>query len=476
MCDYLNNQTFYIIMKKSIILICALAVAGLFASCQKENVVTPEQNAEQDVVTVDLQGIKGETDLEPLVALSQVLQNGDSAKGDIAVLVRNLLREFFRTIGNLIGADEEKPIHTLQYFGDWKAFGHAVDQIRQFSYNASSAVEPPFIQIQLGNAEEYKIGGLEVMPVSNFQLGLGKGYRSVIQVMDALCVRFTFEKKGYMFIIYSGEGNRLVRATQSNGAAFGFKFGRCSKVGEAMIFDYNKMIEKMMMDSESKIISPAEMLMTFIKASGFNSTASLDVRIGLDFAGLEIDFPDTYFEIISTNTSKYLEIDAETFYLEYDAVKSEGVEVEFESYMDHVYAELEGGYDEGNEFARDFLKAQIFGCNESEANALSQEYETAFPDNDLIVYGYGYADTAKVTRCWGYYTGAHLSLGSEAVSGMKFKPAFGLYSLNAVLEREFYSFSRIDRLYENNPEAYYAFWEGFYDLKEYANFNQGEPI
>lgn len=224
------------------------------------------------------------------------------------------------------------------------------------------------------------------------------------------------------------------------------------------------------MGPESKIISPAEMLMTFIKASDFNPTASLDVRIGLDYAGLMIDFSDTYFEIISTNTSKYLEIDAETFYLEYDAVKSEGVEVEFESYMDNVYAELEGGYDEGNEFARDFLKAQIFGCNESEANALSQEFETAFPDNDLLVYGYGIVENPSPTLVSGHYNGAHLSLGSEAVSGMKFKPAFGLYSLNAVPEREFYSFSRIDRLYENNPEAYYAFWEGFYDLNEYTEF------
>ena len=68
-------------MKKHLILFGALAVLGLFASCQKETAVVPGQEAQtQNVININTMDLKGDADLEPLMALGESVLVGDKKK------------------------------------------------------------------------------------------------------------------------------------------------------------------------------------------------------------------------------------------------------------------------------------------------------------------------------------------------------------------------------------------------------------
>ncbi|MCQ2174660.1 MAG: hypothetical protein MJY61_05950, partial [Bacteroidales bacterium] len=228
-------------MKKSLILLCALATLGLFASCQKESVSSGEVQSSEELNVISVDTWSDKADLEPLLVFAEELvgiNQGDDKK-ETALIIK-VLREFFQTMGNLIGRYDETPTHTLEYFGNRRSFRLAIDQIRELSYNLGQT-DVPYLRIQLGNANELKIGGLEVMPVSNFLLDiqgndvrggkaeLGKEYSDVygrILVSDALFVKFSYKGSSYAFAIYAEDSDaRYTKTYVGEGSAFGFVFG-----------------------------------------------------------------------------------------------------------------------------------------------------------------------------------------------------------------------------------------------------------
>ncbi len=454
-------------MKKHLILFGALAVLGLFASCQKETAVVPGQEAQtQNVININTMDLKGDADLEPLMALGESVLVGDKKKASkLEIIVRDVLVELFRDVANMIGANRQNPVHSANYFGNWKSFGLAVDRIRQLSYDAGTAGEKNFLTVQLGNAGELKVGSFEIMPVSNFKLNLNgdlsdlnwavsqtitpdsadpegfdiTSYDNVF-VSNALVVRFSYKHSTYMFVVYAESNNLDSQNFTGNGAGFGLIFGKCGDSSEALIRKYGEMVTM----SEGNIVSFGEF--------------DLDVN------------PSLLLQYATAADAQLYRAIYKGFRLNCKIDDSK-VSLELSQNPGHMYegwwrANMSSNQpEEFRELFRDYIHAVSFGCNQSECRALSSCFYDVFPpeecdDNFVTMLGYDahqemrekFEYLAPETRAT-YFV--NLALEPEAASGLVWKPAFGTNLISAEGSSEFMSFTRFNNLEQSDK---YAFW------------------
>lgn len=420
-------------MKKNLLVISALAIMGLFASCQKENVATPEQNAvEQNFVTVDLTPSNGKAELEAYEALAQSLADGKSDKWSSAEkkIVR-ILVDFLREVGHLVGANNQSPVHTFQSYGDWENFGLAFDNLERFSYNFNDAVDLPIgFDIQFGNASELKVSGLQVMPVKNFALGFNTNLytkaaaiRARIVATNALIVKFTYKKQDYAFVVYSelSAGNTKGTAL-ANGLHFGFISGTYHGA-PSLVEAYQEA------KGGSTIIPVYEIKLPI------NFTTALQCNVNLDCETYSILWGGYSF---------------------YSVADTKGTRIEFEGGLTSKKVNFGGRLSSNDNDAvkglvRDYLKASVFGCSESESNSLVEQFFKVFP-------GGKETNLMKVNLA-GPQADTYLSIKPEATSGMVWKPAFGV-DLYGEMPGDIYtvSFSEID---EMNDEAFKIFQEEY---------------
>ncbi|MCQ2174517.1 MAG: hypothetical protein MJY61_05220 [Bacteroidales bacterium] len=453
-------------MKKNLLLIGALAFAGLFASCQKENVVTPSEPAsEQKVITIDVQN-GGKAEIEPLLALGEsIVIAGDDVKKDseLEILVKKVVREFVSVVRSMIGAHVEEPVQTRRYIGNMKAFGLVIDQIRQLSYNAIEG-ENNFVQIRLGDATELKVGSFEILPISNF--GFAYNYNTLVGaagaelynpltiapsrlsysfVENGLFIKFKYRGSTYMTVIYAGQRSIDLRASgtraqekDTSRTEFGFIYGYWMGLDETLIDLYDDIV-----DTESGIYG-----------------LPIDATVSLRFANQEINnkkednlFALQYRDFIirqMVSEDNAMEIDLGTTML------SEGA----------WHAQLQTkDVEAGKAFVKDFITAQVFGVSQSECNALTDEFNQAFPaleeNNRMDMY------PGKVLD--GFYT-LPLALGSEAASGMIWKPAFGV-NIYGESDTQFVSFNQLSKMSDGQRSD---FWMALEESHSYYRYNPGK--
>ena len=422
-------------MKKNLLLIGALAFVGLFASCQKENVatesVTPEQPA---VVTVDLDGLKSETDLEPLAALGEaVLQSEAKSWGDVGEDILKFLKWFYSTVGNYIGATSmESPIHTFQSFGDWDSFGCAIDQIRQKSYNFGDAQSgTAFIKIQSGDAPSLKISGLESFSL-NLQAQVTKApkYDAGLSKTDALLVKFDYKRRDYVFMIYSEATAGIHNADTGTGVHFGFIFGdfrHIDKDCETLIKWYRKCVLKN--DNVGTVSS--------LKSNKLPVDPSLALvyNLTLNHKQVAAVYGDFSWEVVTDRNEGTLALGTKSgmYYGDWRAVLQSPEP------------------DAVEDFARDLLLAAVVGVDESECNSVVAQFHELFclgGSNQLKLYGLKYVEPNYTE---GIYRSA-LELKAQGASGLVHKPAFGVDFRDGSFE----SFDRIRKMDETEGKAFWA--------------------
>ena len=466
-------------MKKTLSLVAALAFIGMCASCQKENSVVPEQPAaEQNIITINTQSLKGEATAEPLLALGESLAKGET-KSELGRFAVDVLKEFLQTVGNLIGANDEAPSHSLKYFGSWKNFGYAVDQIRQLSYNITDAVDTnPFVKIQLGNARDLKVGNLEIMPISNFRLycqyfekmikpgtdslviqeaaslsgSLGKeqsSYEADVMVSNALVVKFTYKHQTYLFMIYAQD--MAGRATKfiDDGVLFGLVYGDYVGTDEALVKIYNscKMTDGVPPIQMVDFPVIPSLALRYSANSRFESTDVLYHNYLLNYVSER-----NLVSVRLTNASEYGEI----------LRTAEG------DWLANLYSEDK---DAVKSFFCDFLKARFFGCSQSECKSLSAQFYKVFPmtgaaettSNSMILLIYN--NIGEEARLLTY-----LALEPQAASGMLWKPALGFLD-SGMEDAEFVSFQELNQM---SKEQKSLLWS--YMINNYAGWAmQTEP-
>ncbi len=455
-------------MKKSLIFASVLAFAGLFASCQKENVVTPSEPAvEQNVITINTNGFKGEADIEPLEALADAVVIGEWSNVKLKKSVRQIIIEALRSIGNIIGNNYETPTHTLQYFGDGRRFGYAIDEIRQFSYNLSEN-DVPFIQIQFGNAEELKIKNLEIMPLSHFGFNRGTGHFNTIEVSDALVVKFSFKGNIHMLMIYSAAGNNIMaeEAPFSTGVEFGLEFGQLY-IDEADVIEiYNYALE----NKQDTPLNAATAFLQALWGGPYDSYISSRFTLNNNVNEVELYLSDEPVVEFSWNEEfESATVSSGPLYFDYKNYFDKNAVIYFNSDIDIVEEAklITESTTDCKKFIRNFIKAELFGCNESEGKSLSKEFDKLFNQGPEFPTAYG----NTVIFEGDFYNGSswnwvdyitRLAIGLEPTN-MNWKPAFGIRPFEVTgtipveLEGKFYSFSEIDEMSESD-------WYNFFGM------------
>ncbi len=430
-------------MKKSLIIISALAFAGLFASCQKENVAAPEQTSEQKVITINPNGFKGDADIEPLIALGQALnESADKEDKKEENLVKDILRDIFRSIADLIGSSETAyPSHSTRYLGNWKTFGAAIAEIRDLSYDA----RVPSIEFELGNAPDLKIGRVEVMPYSDFYfkyegnfdwdkntrkraVGLSSPINDTLARLSGLHLPDSIALLGGLYLpandslsgrilrreppVHGGPvldagvwSGLIVKFTYKHGI-YAFAIGMEAEAGRNMGYpDY----------------SDFDILYGYFDTDYDNLAEWYHWYMSNEEAVLPI-IPSTEFFFYSEPGYKYSWLYHNGLGL-YAETSDDGLgtgaylALGYDDYYYQLYAQAEDAAAAGD-FYRDFLWAEAFGCNESEGKALIDEYHNTFTD-ELYLFGWYYTDdwySATFTT--------NLAISLEA-KGLRWKPVLG---------------------------------------------------
>lgn len=376
-------------MKKNLFVIAAIAVTGLFASCQKENTVAPEQAAvEQNIVAFDINGVKGDTDLEPLYALEEVLADSKGIDwNEIEKKAAKILLNFLREVGQMIGAGIETPVHTYDFYGDWENFGLAFDQIKQVSYNFSDAKQEPYsINLQFGDAKELLVSDLEILPVKNFAANLSvrtkAGNKANVIISNALVVKFSYKKRiaPYAFVLYA----EASEGAGSNGLHLGFIYGDYTT--DMPLIDVYRNFIKNSIKPIYEFILP------------IYPTTSLQYDVNRNSESYHILAEDIQFESEAYNDMVTINITNDKGRIGWGATLTSKDK------------------DAVKDYFRDYLKASVLGGTESEVNSLSEQFFKVFPvENGNNVM--------KVS--WAPFT-TYLSVAPEAASGMVWKPALGV--------------------------------------------------
>ncbi len=444
-------------MKKSLILLCALATMGLFASCQKESVSSGEVQPSEELNVISVDTWSDKADLEPLLVFAEEIvgiNQGDDKK-ETALIIK-VLREFFQSVGNIIGRHDETPTHTLEYFGNRRSFGLAIDQIRELSYNLGQT-DVPYLRIQLGNANELKIGSLEVMPVSNFLLDiqggdtrdvgraeLGKEFENGharILVSDALFVKFSYNGSSYAFAIYAEESDaRYTKTYVGDESAFGLVYGSYFNEYPTLMDWYNNSIH---LGIDETIRPIQSRIFTFPVA---RTLATNYLKSG-NKVNLFVKLRDMSFLATSGLGGVSVEIHVGNS----DLLDSDWMEA-------YLYSSDES---EVRDLVRDYLWASIFGCTQSECRALSAEFAQAFDEtvpecNQARLNNWYEFDGQKRV----FQAEAPLAIVPRAASGMVWKPSLGLKLTLADGSTRLISFAEFDAL---DGDGKQALWDALFE-------------
>ncbi len=426
-------------MKKSLIFVSALAFVGLFASCQKENVVAPEQTAEQKVITIDPNGFKGDADIEPLIALSQALNQEVVPTDEKQSRVREILREFFSVLGDLVGSSESTTSRNIRYFGNWKTFGAAIAEIQGLSYDA----RVPYIKLELGNATDVKIGKVEVMPFTDFRFKYVDDFSSeervspidplepIIDPFEVPTDSLAVDTAKVIKAIYGSEEHivpapGIIRTGTFSGLYNGlivkFTYGH-----NTYAFIINVVAEEGRLKEYAdyfrlnvgygRYIPRYETLAEWYQAYMSDETGSLPISFSTEL------YYNTYSEV-----GKYLWIYHNGLGLEIETNEYESGSASFfgtgygfygygssRYYQLHAWTKNAVTSEEAKEFYHDYLWAEAFGCSQSEIEALQSEYQQVFEDQLLL---FGYRDGERATFA------TNLTVGAQA-KALRWKPVLG---------------------------------------------------
>ena len=426
-------------MKKSLIFVSVLAFAGLFASCQKENVVAPEQTSEQKVITINPNGFKGDADIEPLIALNQALNLPDikDDKKDVS-LVKKILRDFFRTIANLIGSNEtDYPTYRSKYFGNWRTFGAAIAEIQGLSYDA----RVPYIEFELGNATDLKIGRVEVMPYTDFYfdfeggafnggriddggeiihidppiVGAGRPIADTVDIAGPVLSTILGHPAKRRLSV--GSWNGLIVKFESRKGTYAFAIGVEGEAGLSP--NDNIMVEFQYgyFDSYFDTLEEwyeANMYNKTYDGFPIDATTEFGFDTGSNYYESGVGYKDCWF---------YNEgIDFEVTTLDEALIGASAcITLGYDYYGDDYYYRMISYAEDktaAKDFCHDYIWADLFGCDESEGKALIEEYHNAFTDT-LYLFGW-YNDGGWTEATFG--TNPTISLEAK---GLRWKPVFG---------------------------------------------------
>ncbi|MCQ2174516.1 MAG: hypothetical protein MJY61_05215 [Bacteroidales bacterium] len=468
-------------MKKSLIFVSVLAFVGLFASCQKENVSAPEQTAEQKVITIDPNGFKGDADIEPLIALSQALNQEVVPTDEKQSRVREILREFFSVLGDLVGSSESTTSRNIRYFGNWKTFGAAIAEIQGLSYDA----RVPYIKLELGNATDVKIGKVEVMPFTDFRFEYVDDFSSEERVTpidplepiidpleptDSLAVDTAKVVKA----IYGSEGHiapeplPIRTGTKTglyNGLIVKFTYRHSTyafvinvEAEEGKLKDYADYL--VLNVGYGHYIPAYDTLAEWYQAYMSRETGSLPISYSTQL------YYYTYFDI-----ENYLWIYHNGLSLNIDTFE-DGRESSPAAFLrvgyglrhdDNRYYQLFSESLEpeaAKEFYHDYLWAEAFGCSQSEIGALQSEYQQTFRDR---VWLFGYTpDGEKAT----FRT--NLTIGAQA-KALRWKPVLG-FSYECAEGTVFAPFEELTQ-FDYESTDFKEYWKYLFENTSVSGFN-----